>query len=74
MPQPYDKVRLGRKSIFINNFIGGIGWSLGATIGVSLIIAVITLVLKQISLTPYIGNFIIQVAKFVTEHSQGYSH
>ena len=56
-----------RKQIFINNFIGGIAWALGATIGLALIAIILTLILKNVSLIPVIGNFVGDVVKFVIQ-------
>ena len=61
----YEQVKESRKRIFFNNFIGGIAWALGATIGLALIVGVLTLILKNASLVPVIGNFIADIIKFV---------
>ena len=59
--EPHEKVYRGRKSIIINNFIGGLSWAVGATIGLALIIAVLSFLLKNINLVPFIGAFISDV-------------
>jgi hypothetical protein len=69
MPQPYERIKTKRKEIIINNLIGGIAWSVGATIGLSLVVAVITVVLKKVSLVPVVGSFVAQVAAFVAKNS-----
>jgi hypothetical protein len=56
-----------RKQIFINNFLGGMAWALGATIGLALIAVILTLILKNISLIPVIGNFVAEVIRFVVQ-------
>lgn len=63
--EKYESNSLPRKKIFVNNFIGGIAWALGATVGLSLIIALLTLLLKNINLIPFIGNFVAGVIEFV---------
>jgi len=56
-----------RKQIFINNFLGGMAWALGATIGLALIAIILALILKNISLIPVIGNFVAEVIRFVVQ-------
>lgn len=56
-----------RKQIFANNFLGGMAWALGATVGLALIAILLTLILKNVSLIPVIGNFIADVIKFVVQ-------
>lgn len=61
----FEQVKKGRRTIFINNFIGGLAWALGATIGISIIIATLTLILKHVNLIPYVGNFVSGVIEFI---------
>jgi len=61
----YEQVDKKRKIIFIDNFIGGIAWALGATVGLSLIVAVLGLILKNSSVIPYVGNFVAGAIQFV---------
>jgi hypothetical protein len=62
-----DQVSRSRKQIFINNVIGGMAWAIGATIGLALIAVILTLILKNVSLIPVIGNFVADVIKFVVQ-------
>ncbi len=68
--EKYNQVKENRNRIFVNNFIGGVAWALGATIGFTVLIAILTTVLKYVNLVPYVGNFVIEVQKFITENSQ----
>lgn len=61
----YEQVKASRKTIFVNNFIGGISWALGATIGISIIIGIVSLILKHIDVIPYVGNFVFNVINFI---------
>lgn len=56
--QQYEKVTMNRKHIIVNNFIGGISWGLGATIGLAIILAILGFVVSKIDLVPVIGNAI----------------
>ncbi len=57
------------KDIVFNNFVGGIAWGLGATVGVSIVIAILGLVLKNINLVPFIGNFVSQITNYVLQNN-----
>ena len=56
--EKYEGVKRHFKDIIFNNFVGGIAWGLGATVGVSIVIAILSLILKNINLVPFIGNFV----------------
>lgn len=57
-----------RKTIFINNFIGGIAWALGSTIGLTVIVALISFILRKVDLIPLIGSYIAQLNSFIANH------
>jgi hypothetical protein len=61
----YEKAKGSRIQIFINNFIGGIAWAIGATVGLALIVALLTLILKNVNVIPFVGNFIADTIKFI---------
>ena len=61
----YEKAKGSKVQIFINNFIGGIAWALGATIGLALIIGILTLILKNVNVIPVVGSFIADTIKFI---------
>jgi len=63
--EKYEQVKEKKKVIFFNNFIGGIGWALGATVGLALIVTLLTLIAKNVNLIPVIGNFIAGIIQFV---------
>lgn len=56
-----------RRRTFVTNFIGGIGSALGATLGFALVIALLTLILKNFSFIPILGNFITEIIKFIVQ-------
>ena len=68
--EKYEQVNMSHKRIFFNNFIGGIAWALGVTVGLALIITILTLILKNINLIPVVGNFVSDVIKFVIQKNQ----
>lgn len=67
MDQPYEKASrdLPFKKLLWNNFIAGIAWALGATVGLSIIIALLTLISKNINFVPIVGTFISEVINFI---------
>lgn len=69
MSEPHEKIYKSRHKIFIDNFIGGIGWALGATLGTALVLGIIGIILKQINVIPFIGNFVIDTQKFIEQNS-----
>lgn len=63
--EKYEEINKKRGRIFIDNFIGGIAWALGATFGLAIIIAVLGIVLRNVNLIPFVGNFVEGVIEFV---------
>ncbi len=69
--EKYEQVNKPKKTIFIDNFIGGIGWAFGATVGLAFIVAVIGLILKHVNLIPFLGNFVAGIIEFVVNKNPG---
>lgn len=59
--EPAEKVYRSKRDIVINNFLGGISWSLGTLIGASVILAIFGYFLSQINLVPIIGEWLSQI-------------
>lgn len=59
-----------RKKIFFNNFLGGIAWGLGATVGVSILVALFGFLLRQVDVVPVLGTFVSDITAFVLENLQ----
>ena len=45
------------KAVFIQNFIAGVAWGIGATLGLSLVITLFSTLLRKLGGLPLIGNF-----------------
>lgn len=56
-----------KSKIFVNNFVGGMGWGFGVTIGLSALIAISTFLLRQINFVPVVGQFASEIVQFVQE-------
>lgn len=63
----HDDVTRSRKTIFINNFIGGIAWGLGATLGLAVLLLVLGMVVSRVNLVPYVGEFVSDVSNEVLQ-------
>ena len=64
----HEHVNRPRKHIFLNNFLGGLAWGLGATIGLSLIVFVLGLLAKYVDLVPLVGDFVARVIEFILQN------
>ncbi len=63
--EKYKKVEESKKDLIINNFIGGVSWALGATVGLAIVVTILGIIIKNINLVPYVGNFVSNVLSFV---------
>ncbi len=68
--EKHEQVKQSKKQLIINNFIGGISWGLGATIGVTIIVGIITYALRVINLVPFLGDVATQVTSIVLSNLQ----
>jgi hypothetical protein len=71
MGQPYERAsqNLSKRKIIFNNFLGGIFWSLGATVGLAIIFAFLTLLANNIDIVPFVGNFVSDIIDFVVSRN-----
>lgn len=58
------------RDILINNFLGGLAWAVGVTIGFSLIIFLLTNVFKNVNWIPFIGDFLSNLTSYVLSNLQ----
>ncbi|OGH37407.1 MAG: hypothetical protein A3B44_02045 [Candidatus Levybacteria bacterium RIFCSPLOWO2_01_FULL_38_21] len=68
--EKYEKVEKPLKDILLNNFVGGIFWTIGVTIGFALIIVFLSFIAKKIDIIPVIGDFASQVTSRVLQNLQ----
>ncbi|MBI3341548.1 hypothetical protein HY024_00335 [Candidatus Curtissbacteria bacterium] len=57
----YMRPMLSRKQIMVNNFIGGIFWALGSVVGLSIIVTLVGVGLKQLHLNLIVGDWLSNV-------------
>jgi hypothetical protein len=65
----FEVIKSNRKSIFFNNFLGGVAWGLGATLGVSVFFAIFALILNKVNLIPFIGGFVSNILRYVLQNN-----
>lgn len=68
MKQHFERIYRSRKDMLLNNFLGGIAWGLGTTVGVAIILTLIGFLAKEINFIPFVGNFVTQITKYVAVH------
>lgn len=73
MTQPKDKsTEIYNKKlpkILLHNFLAGIMWGLGVTIGAAIILAFGGFILSKINLIPFIGEYVKDIAEYVQNAS-----
>lgn len=68
--QPFENAtKLSLKEIMFNNFVGGLFWALGATIGLSILVYTLSVVVQNINFVPAVGSFASQVLDFILDHN-----
>ncbi|HVZ11639.1 MAG TPA: DUF5665 domain-containing protein [Patescibacteria group bacterium] len=68
MSEPKDKIYRPKSQIFVDNLIGGVAWAIGATFGVTIILALLGFVLKSFNWVPFVGGFIVEINKYLVLH------
>ena len=73
--QPYERSsKLSKSEIITNNFIGGVSWGIGATVGLSVVLFLLGFLAKEINLVPVVGSFASQVLNYVLATNQNLRH
>ena len=57
-PERYEKVYRSRKSLMLNNFLGGVMWGLGSVIGATVVVALLGFVIVQTRRLPFLGDLV----------------
>ena len=65
--QPHEQVHRSRKRMLIDNFLGGIAWSLGVFIGSTIVVTIIVFALSKVNLVPIVGTFVANVTQDVAD-------
>lgn len=67
--QPYEKSSLTLREIIVNNFVGGIAWGLGVTVGLAILFTIFGFFLRQLNIVPFLGNFINAIVEYVMKNN-----
>lgn len=65
--EPVEKVYRSRKRMLLDNFLGGIVWSLGVWVGSVIILGLILYFISKVDLVPLIGDFLSNVTKYMAK-------
>jgi len=65
----YEHVTHRKRKILFNNFLGGIAWGIGATVGFSIVLALIALFVRVINPVPVVGDFVTSVYEYVLQNN-----
>lgn len=65
--EPHERVGRSRKKMVIDNFIGGISWSLGVFVGGTIVVSILIFALSKVDLVPIIGDFVARVTENVLQ-------
>lgn len=71
--EPKEKVHRSRSKMLIDNFLGGIAWSLGVTVGGAVIIALIAFILSNVNYVPLVGDAVLNIADYISENQRPFS-
>jgi hypothetical protein len=69
MVENHENIYKSRKRILADNFLGGIAWGLGVTIGLTVFFAVLAFIGRNIDLVPVVGEFVANVINYIVTNS-----
>lgn len=69
--QKYEEVKRSRKQIMINNFLGGLAWAIGSTVGLAIFLAIAGFVLSNIDFIPVVGDFVTKINSYIEVKTSG---
>lgn len=68
MSEKYNNIHRSRKELLLNNFLGGLAWGIGVTIGLAIFLALLAFIASRIDTVPFVGNYISDVLKYLLEN------
>ncbi len=70
----HDQVHRSRKRMMMDNFLGGISWSLGVVIGGAFVLAILGFLISKVNVIPIVGDFVGQIMYFVETNQPGFQY
>jgi len=67
--QKHFNVERGLRRIMVSNFVGGVAWGLGVTVGASVLLGILGYFASNIGIIPVIGKFIQDLLTFLNQNS-----
>ena len=67
--EKHEQIHNTKRQIFFNNFLGGVAWGLGATVGVSIFFAILAFLFSKINLIPFVGDFVTGVIGYILQNN-----
>ena len=67
---PHEKIQDSIKMILFRNFLGGIAWAVGITIGFSLLITILRFLSSSVDLVPLVGTFVSDILDYVLSYNK----
>lgn len=56
--------------MLLNNFLGGIAWSAGVTIGGAIFFALFAFLISQLNYVPFFGDFILNLIEYISTNQR----
>ncbi len=67
--EPNEKIYRSRGKMLLDNFLGGVVWSLGVWVGSAVIIGILLYFLSKIDLVPIVGDFVSSISEHVAKNN-----
>ena len=67
--EPNEKIYRSRGKMLLDNFLGGVVWSLGVWVGSAVIIGILLYFLSKIDLVPIVGDFVSSISEYVAKNN-----
>lgn len=65
----HEHIHHSKRHIFTNNFIGGVAWGLGVTVGLSVFVALLAFIGANIDFVPVVGDFVSKIIDYIVTNS-----
>ncbi|MBI2268445.1 MAG: hypothetical protein HYU80_03330 [Candidatus Blackburnbacteria bacterium] len=65
--EPVDRVHRPLGKMLLHNFLGGIAWALGVTVGLSIVLGILGYLVSKVDFVPVIGDFVKKITESVIE-------